>query len=101
MVSIPTTVHQNISTFSLLEISANETRETECYGASDDDLKDHKIITFWVELLVQNIVAGIGIVFNLIAIPILCKYVNCKILLLFPPSKNYIFSLVITAVLSS
>ena len=78
MVSIPTTVHQNISTFSLLEISANETRETECYGASDDDLKDHKIITFWVELLVQNIVAGIGIALVVVIAAVISTIIMLK-----------------------
>lgn len=47
--------------------------DEECYGASYDDLKLYNKISFWVELVAQNIIAIIGIVTNIIALPILCK----------------------------
>lgn len=51
---------------------AEESTE-ECYGASNEDLILYNQISYWVELVAQNIIASVGIVTNLIALPILCK----------------------------
>ena len=60
------------------EIIANFTNMTledddQCYGATEEDLARYQIIAYWMELLVQNVVAGLGIFANLVAITILCK----------------------------
>lgn len=52
---------------------SSEEVDDQCYGASYEDLKLYNKISFWVELVAQNIIAIIGIVTNIIALPILCK----------------------------
>lgn len=62
----------------------NETIDDEviCYGATDDELETFRSIAFILEAIIQPIIGIAGLLANILAIPLLCRYTFLPILCL-------------------
>ena len=53
--------------------SVTSVTELVCYGATEDEMKLYANLTYWIELVVHTIIGVLGILANIVTIPILCR----------------------------
>ena len=54
------------------ESISNDTKT--CYGATTEEMEIFHNVAFYMDVVTQTILASIGIIANLISIPVLCRY---------------------------
>ena len=47
--------------------------EEDCFGATDQEMEKYKQVAFAIETVCQPIIGIVGLIANLVALPILCK----------------------------
>ena len=60
-----------------------------CYGATQEEMEVYEKVAFWIEVVASTILGLLGIVGNLLSLPILYRYVN---LFLIKSEKLFVFA---------